>query len=147
MNRLRSIDATIESVSLVGFSETTLAKVASIAGLSQGVVVFRFGTKEQLLIETLKFLADEYKEAWSTALGESGSDPVNRLCASGLGAVVDAARAAVVGLGAFAAAQQQHRAQQRHGPACAHEGVADSHRPLPVVGRAAAPLRRPSCAA
>lgn len=81
IRRQQLIDATIESVSLVGFSETTLAKVASIAGLSQGVVVFRFGTKEQLLIETLKFLADEYKEAWSTALGESGSDPVNRLCA------------------------------------------------------------------
>jgi len=79
--RQQLIDATIESVSQVGFAETTLAKVATLAGLSQGVVVFRFGTKEQLLVETLKFLADEYKQAWSAALTAARPDPVDRLCA------------------------------------------------------------------
>lgn len=79
--RQQIIDATLESVSMVGFAGTTLAKVASIAGLSQGIVVFRFGTKEELLVEALRYLADEYRQAWTTALEASGPDPVERLCA------------------------------------------------------------------
>ncbi len=79
--RQQLIDATIESVSQVGLADTTLAKVASLAGLSQGIVVFRFGTKEQLLVEALKFLSDEYKQAWTSALEACGPAPVERLCA------------------------------------------------------------------
>lgn len=79
--RQQLIDATIESVGLVGFAETTLAKVASIAGLSQGIVVFRFGTKEELLVETLKYLTEEYRQTWTAALEASDPDPIERLCA------------------------------------------------------------------
>jgi TetR/AcrR family transcriptional repressor of bet genes len=79
--RQQIVDATLESVSTVGFAETTLAKVASIAGLSQGIVVFRFGTKEELLIEALRYLAEEYRQAWTEALEAAGPDPIERLCA------------------------------------------------------------------
>lgn len=79
--RQQIIDATLESVSTVGFAETTIAKVAAIAGLSQGIVVFRFGTKEELLVEALRYLAEEYRQAWTEALEASGPDPIERLCA------------------------------------------------------------------
>lgn len=79
--RQQLVDATIESINTAGFAGTTLAKVAAIAGVSQGIVVFHFGTKERLLVATLQFLAEEYRDAWVAALAEAGDDPVERLCA------------------------------------------------------------------
>jgi TetR/AcrR family transcriptional repressor of bet genes len=79
--RQQLIEATIESVNQAGFAETTLAKVATLAGVSQGIVVFHFGTKDQLLIETLRFLSEEYRLVWQRELAKAGSDPVDRLCA------------------------------------------------------------------
>lgn len=79
--RQQIVDATLEAISTVGFAETTLAKVATLAGLSQGIVVFRFGTKEELLVEALRYLAEEYRQAWTEALETAGSNPADRLCA------------------------------------------------------------------
>ena len=46
----------------------TMADVAKAAGLSSGIVNFHFETKEKLLVETLKYLADEYRANWQKAL-------------------------------------------------------------------------------
>ena len=42
---------------------TTIATVAREAGLSQGIINLHFQTKERLLTETLRYLADEYRNA------------------------------------------------------------------------------------
>lgn len=81
LRRQQLIDATIDSVNQAGFAETTLAKVATLAGVSQGIVVFHFGTKDQLLIETLRFLSEEYGQVWRRELAKAGADPIDRLCA------------------------------------------------------------------
>ncbi len=75
------IDSTIDSIAKRGFSETTLADVADGAGLSRGIVNFHFQSKEQLLVETLQMLADEYREVWQKALAKSGAGPVQRMIA------------------------------------------------------------------
>ncbi len=75
------IDSTIESIAKRGFSDTTLADVADGAGLSRGIVNFHFTSKEQLLIETLQMLAEEYKEVWMRALAKAGDSPAQRLIA------------------------------------------------------------------
>ncbi len=46
--------------------------VAKAAGLSSGIVNFHFETKEKLLVETLKYLADEYRANWHKALAAGG---------------------------------------------------------------------------
>ncbi|MEI2804839.1 TetR/AcrR family transcriptional regulator [Albidovulum sp.] len=75
--RTRIIDAVVDSVAAHGISGTTLATVAKRAGVSQGVLVFHFKTKEGLLAETLRRLSDEYRAAWEPALAED--DPLDRV--------------------------------------------------------------------
>lgn len=66
--RLQLIEATISCISRKGYAQTTLTEVARTAGLSHGLVNFHFQTKEQLLTETLLFLAAEYRDNWLAAL-------------------------------------------------------------------------------
>jgi AcrR family transcriptional regulator len=77
--RVELIEATIESIARRGFSDTTLADVADIAGLSRGIVNFYFRSKDQLFADTLQFLADEYRQAWQKALARAGERPADRL--------------------------------------------------------------------
>ena len=73
----RIIDAVVDSVATHGLSGTTLATVAKGAGVSQGVLVFHFKTKDGLLTETLRRLSEEYRAAWEPALAEK--DPLDRI--------------------------------------------------------------------
>lgn len=77
--RRQIIEATIESVVQHGLSGTTLATVAEAAGLSQGVAVFYFRTKDALLAETLRWQYEEYRAIWTAALAAAGPDPVARI--------------------------------------------------------------------
>ena len=80
LTRKRLIQATKESIAKDGFSGTTLAKVANSIGLSQGVVNFHFQSKEQLIQETLRQLANEVLALCTEAV--SGDDtPTNNLIA------------------------------------------------------------------
>jgi TetR/AcrR family transcriptional repressor of bet genes len=79
LRRRQIIAATIDSIGKMGFAETTLATVAKEAGVSQGILVFHFKTKDALLEETLRYLADEYRELWSKALSDAGEDAAEQL--------------------------------------------------------------------
>ena len=59
--RRQLIKATIKCIAKNGLSGTTMADVTSKAGLSLGNVNLHFETKEKLLIETLRFITDEYR--------------------------------------------------------------------------------------
>jgi TetR/AcrR family transcriptional repressor of bet genes len=73
------IQATIRSVAGRGLSDTTMATVASEAGLSQGIINLHFQSKERLLIETLRYIADEYRQSWEKALNGADEAPAARL--------------------------------------------------------------------
>ena len=75
------IDATMDCIDKLGISQTTLARIAERAGLSQGNVVFHFQSKEALLDQTLRYLSDEYLSNWQSALATADSDPLAQLCA------------------------------------------------------------------
>ena len=75
------IDATIDCIDRLGLSQTTLARIAERAGLSQGNVVFHFQSKEALLDQTLRFLSDEYVSNWESALAAADPEPISQLCA------------------------------------------------------------------
>ncbi|MCP4332799.1 MAG: transcriptional regulator BetI [Gammaproteobacteria bacterium] len=73
------IEATIDCIDKFGISQTTLAKIAERAGLSQGNVVFHFQSKEALLEQTLHHLNDEYQTNWEQAIASAGDDPYRQL--------------------------------------------------------------------
>ena len=75
------IEATLDCIDKLGISQTTLARIAERAGLSQGNVVFHFQSKEALLDQTLRFLDEEYLSNWQTALAAAEPDPMSQLCA------------------------------------------------------------------
>jgi AcrR family transcriptional regulator len=77
--RSQLIESTIETLAARGYSRTTLTEVAKAAGLSHGLVLFHFETKEKLLAETLNYLAEEYRQNWQTALAAVGDDPADQL--------------------------------------------------------------------
>lgn len=79
--RRQIIDAALRSVVRHGLAGTTLATVSAEAGLSQGVAVFYFGTKQTLLVEALKALYEEYRQLSQAALKAAGDDPVKQVAA------------------------------------------------------------------
>ena len=73
------IHATIRSIANNGLSDTTVATVAREAGLSQGIVNLHFQSKDRLLVETLRYVADEYKATWEKALDSAGPGHAEQL--------------------------------------------------------------------
>lgn len=81
LRRQQLIESTIDSIAKRGFAETTLANVADGAGLSRGIVNFHFRSKDALLVETLRYLTEDYRGTWMRAVERAGPDPADRLWA------------------------------------------------------------------
>lgn len=79
LRRQQLIEATIAVIGRQGYAGTRLADVARQARVSYGVVGFYFKTKEELLLATLQWLADEYTRVWRNAVAKAGPSPVDRL--------------------------------------------------------------------
>ena len=79
--RVQLFEATLAAIAECGFSRTTLTEVARRAGLSHGLVLFHFETKEKLLVETLDYLSEEYRKNWQATLDGSGPAPEQKLAA------------------------------------------------------------------
>ena len=75
------IRATVQSVAKNGLSDTTMATVAREAGLSQGIINLHFQSKENLLTETLRYIAEEYASSWEKALKSAGPSAAEQLLA------------------------------------------------------------------
>ena len=81
IRRQQLIDATIGALARKGYAEMTIADVARAAGLSAGIVIFHFASKDELLASALRALSEEYFGNWSRALAEAGPSPKARLAA------------------------------------------------------------------
>ena len=79
--RRQLIDATMKCIARKGMGSTTLGDVAKEAGLSQGIVNLHFESKDNLLTETLRALAHEYRDKFDKALRKAGPHPASRLLA------------------------------------------------------------------
>lgn len=75
------IAAAMDAIAARGLSGTTTAAVTEAAGLSAGIVSLHFGSKESLLVATLESLANEHRDRWMAAQGDSGLTPAERLWA------------------------------------------------------------------
>lgn len=79
--RVQLFEATIRALAERGFSRLTLTDVAARAGISHGLVLFHFQSKDRLLVETLDYLAEEYRQNWQAALAGAGAAPEAQLLA------------------------------------------------------------------
>ncbi|MDH3616212.1 MAG: TetR family transcriptional regulator C-terminal domain-containing protein [Gammaproteobacteria bacterium] len=77
--RQQLIDATMKCIARKGMGSTTLADVAGEAGLSQGIVNLHFESKDNLLKETLRYLADEYKAQFNKTFEKAGPGAADKL--------------------------------------------------------------------
>ena len=77
--RQQLIDATIKCISRKGLGSTTLANVASEAGLSQGIVNLHFNSKDNLLNETLRYLVEDYDTQFMLSLERAAPDAASKL--------------------------------------------------------------------
>ncbi|MBL9052519.1 MAG: TetR family transcriptional regulator C-terminal domain-containing protein [Tabrizicola sp.] len=73
----RIVDAVIDTVAQRGISGTTLALVAQAAGVSQGVLIFHFRSKDGLLAAALRSQNAAYQRLWQACL--AGADPLQRV--------------------------------------------------------------------
>ncbi len=69
--RRQLIDATMKCIARKGLSGTSIGDVASEAGLSQGIVNLHFDSKDNLLTETLRTLANEYRAVFDKTLAKA----------------------------------------------------------------------------
>jgi len=78
-SNLKLISSTIKNLSKKGINELTMQDISQGAGLSQGIVNFHFKSKELLLIETLRFISNEYLHSFQKSIAKTGNDPRRKL--------------------------------------------------------------------
>ena len=73
-SKLDLINATVSAISRHGLSELTSAKIASVAGHTAASINFHFGSKEALLLATLREVSEEFARGHGERLDEAGDD-------------------------------------------------------------------------
>jgi betaine-aldehyde dehydrogenase len=86
--RRQLIEATIETVSEVGFKSASLGEIARRAGVSQGLFAHYFGDKDGLLEATLRFMAARLARATSMRL-RAARTPLEKVLAVSESALAD----------------------------------------------------------
>ena len=79
--RRQLIDSTVASIAKRGLADTTMGEVAKGAKLSHGIVNFHFKSKDQLLVETLRVVTEEYRSVWRRAVERAGPAAADKLAA------------------------------------------------------------------
>jgi TetR/AcrR family transcriptional regulator, transcriptional repressor of bet genes len=80
VRRDQLIRATMKCISKSGLSGVTMAQVTQQAGLSLGIANLHFQSKEKLLVETLRYVTDEYNRGQSAILqSDEYASPVAKL--------------------------------------------------------------------
>lgn len=81
VRREQLIHATISAIAEHGLSNVTLGKVGAEVGLSAAMINFHFDSKQALLTETLRFVADEFADVCEASVAKAGEDPADALLA------------------------------------------------------------------
>ncbi len=78
-SKLDLIHATVAAISRHGLSGLTSARIASAAGHTAASINFHFGSKEALLLATLREVSEEFADVMATVLAEAGDDALQSL--------------------------------------------------------------------
>ncbi len=80
-SKLDLIQATVAAISRYGLAESTSAKIASVAGHTAASINFHFGSKEALLLATLREVSEEFAAAMERVAEEAAGDDLRALLA------------------------------------------------------------------
>ncbi|MCP4431727.1 MAG: TetR family transcriptional regulator [Gammaproteobacteria bacterium] len=80
-HRQKIIDATIRVITRHGIVGTTIARVVELAGVSMGLVNVHFKSKDALLEQVLRQMADDYDRHWREGLESAPQEPAAQLSA------------------------------------------------------------------
>jgi phenylpropionate dioxygenase-like ring-hydroxylating dioxygenase large terminal subunit/AcrR family transcriptional regulator len=80
-SKLDLIQATVTAISRHGLSELTSARIAAAAGHTAASINFHFGSKEALLLATLREVSEEFAGAMARVQEEAGGDDLRALLA------------------------------------------------------------------
>ena len=78
-SRKAILNAAIDSIASLGLSKLTLDRVADRVGISRGLVVFHFKSKDRLIEEVLDFLGKKYAGGWVAILAEKADSDMSKL--------------------------------------------------------------------
>lgn len=78
-SRLDLVRATVHAISQYGLAELTSAKIAAIAGHTAASINFHFGSKEALLLATLREVSEEFAEIMARVQEEGAGDALRTL--------------------------------------------------------------------
>jgi phenylpropionate dioxygenase-like ring-hydroxylating dioxygenase large terminal subunit/AcrR family transcriptional regulator len=78
-SKLDLIQATVAAISRHGLSELTSAKIAAVAGHTAASINFHFGSKEALLLATLREVSEEFASVVARVVEEAGDDDLRAL--------------------------------------------------------------------
>jgi len=71
--------AAISSIAALGLGPTTLDRVAERAGISRGLVVFHFKSKNNLIKEVLNYLGNQYSSGWDAVVKDSSGSSMLKI--------------------------------------------------------------------
>lgn len=79
--RQQLIEANMASIAKRGYAQTTITHVSQGAQMSRGIINFYFTTKEKMMLDTLKFLSEEYAALVeeSLSLGQTAEEKLRAL--------------------------------------------------------------------
>nr|WP_245593360.1 transcriptional regulator BetI [Azospirillum halopraeferens] len=80
IRRRQLIEATIDAIHAYGYDDTTVAKIAALAGLSPGIISHYFGSKGELLEATMRSLLTELRRTTVSQLAAADA-PLDRIAA------------------------------------------------------------------
>ena len=75
------IEATIDVIAGHGLNGATISRIVARAGIARGMVNLYFRTKDNLLLETVQSLSEEYLQLFSAAIEQSGASAIERIYA------------------------------------------------------------------
>jgi TetR/AcrR family transcriptional repressor of bet genes len=73
------LKAAVDSIATMGLGKFTLDRVADRVGISRGLVVFHFQSKDNLIEEVLSYLGRQYQGGWEAVLGGEAKSDMERL--------------------------------------------------------------------
>ncbi|MCP4377771.1 MAG: TetR/AcrR family transcriptional regulator [bacterium] len=73
------LKSAIDNIATRGLGSLTLDRVAENLGVSRGLVVFHFKSKNNLIMEVLEYLSKKYSSGWNFIVGEKGHSDIEKL--------------------------------------------------------------------
>ena len=73
------LQSAVDCIAMQGLGQLTLDRVADRVGMSRGLIVFHFKSKQKLIEEVLCYLGQQYSSGWDAIIRRPGEDDAAKL--------------------------------------------------------------------